>query len=59
MRRRGDKIVLSPSDVMRFQGCEHADGPALTVPSQVKRLIDEAQDPQRLCILFPGWQPWV
>ena len=24
MRRRGDKIILSPSDLMRFQGCEHA-----------------------------------
>ena len=24
MRRRGDKIVLSASDLMRFQGCEHA-----------------------------------
>ena len=24
MRRRGDRIVLSPSDLMRFQGCAHA-----------------------------------
>jgi hypothetical protein len=41
------------------QGSEFADGPSLTVPAQVKRLIDEAQDPHRLAVLFPGWQPWV
>ncbi len=43
----------------KLSGAEHTEGHILSVAAQVRRLIDEAQDPKRLCVLFPGWQPWV
>jgi ataxia telangiectasia mutated family protein len=33
-------------------------GEVLSVEGYVSQLIDEARDPDRLCELFPGWQPW-
>ena len=45
--------------IVVVQGSEFTDGPPLGVSAQVKRLIDEAQDPHKLAVLFPGWQPWV
>ncbi len=35
------------------------DGVPLSVNGQVNRLIQEATDPTNLCVLFPGWQPWI
>ncbi len=35
------------------------DGVPLSVNGQVNRLIQEATDPFNLCVLFPGWQPWI
>lgn len=35
------------------------DGVPLSVSGQVNRLIQEATDPVNLCMLFPGWQPWI
>lgn len=31
----------------------------LSVCGQVNHLIREAMDPNNLCKLFPGWQPWL
>ena len=41
----------------KLQGYEY--GEALNVHGQVNQLIQEAQDPERLCQMFPGWAPWV
>ena len=35
------------------------EGVPLSVNGQVNRLIQEATDPANLCVLFPGWQPWI
>ena len=41
----------------KLQGYEH--GETLSVHGQINQLIQEAQDPDRLCKMFPGWAPWV
>ncbi|KAL6075751.1 non-specific serine/threonine protein kinase [Balamuthia mandrillaris] len=41
----------------KLQGYEY--GEALSVEGQVKQLIAEARDPNRLCEMFPGWAPWL
>lgn len=35
------------------------DGTLLSVKGQVNHLIRKAKDPENLCRLFPGWQPWI
>ncbi len=35
------------------------EGEAKTVEGQVQRLLQEAQDPDRLCRMFVGWAPWL
>ena len=34
------------------------DGTGLAL-RQVNHLIQDATDPANLCLLFPGWQPWM
>ena len=41
----------------KLQGLE--EGVQLSVAGQVNKLIQEARDPQNLCKLFPGWQPYI
>lgn len=41
----------------KLQGYEH--GESLSVEGQINQLILEAQDPERLCKMFPGWAAWV
>ena len=41
----------------KLQGVE--DGVQLSTSGQVNHLIQEARDPQNLCRLFPGWQPYI
>ncbi|XP_071112563.1 serine-protein kinase ATM-like [Haliotis cracherodii] len=41
----------------KLQGIE--DGIQLSVSGQVNNLIQEARDPNNLCRLFPGWQPYL
>ena len=41
----------------KLEGIE--DGVPLSVSGQVNHLIQEATDPNNLCMLFPGWQPWI
>ena len=31
----------------------------LSVEGQVKNLVADATDPENLCVLFPGWAPWL
>ena len=41
----------------KLQGAE--EGVQLSVSGQVNNLIQTARDPQNLCRLFPGWQPYI
>ena len=41
----------------KLQGCEY--GETLSVEGQVIHLINEAQDPNKLALMYPGWSPWV
>ena len=41
----------------KLQGYE--DGAYLSVEGQVNVLIQTAQDPALLCLLYPGWSPWL
>eukprot|EP01098_Paradermamoeba_levis_P016281 TRINITY_DN8699_c0_g1_i2.p1 TRINITY_DN8699_c0_g1~~TRINITY_DN8699_c0_g1_i2.p1 ORF type:complete len:275 (-),score=74.01 TRINITY_DN8699_c0_g1_i2:189-938(-) len=41
----------------KLQGIEY--GEPLSIEAQVRQLIDEAQEPERLCKMFPGWAPWA
>mmetsp|Transcript_3784 Transcript_3784/g.7342 ORF Transcript_3784/g.7342 Transcript_3784/m.7342 type:complete len:356 (+) Transcript_3784:832-1899(+) len=34
-------------------------GEMLSVQGQVQKLLQDAQDPDKLCRLFAGWAPWV
>jgi len=41
----------------KLRGFEYGEAPS--IEGQVKQLINEAQDADRLCRMFPGWAPWV
>ena len=41
----------------KLQGYE--DGEVLSISGQVNRLILEARDEGKLCLMFPGWGAWV
>ena len=41
----------------KLQGLEYGD--TLSVKGQVSQLVVEAEDPSRLCQMFPGWAPWL
>jgi len=44
----------------KLQGYEEGtSGEHKTVAGQVKLLINEARDPNNLCVLFAGWTPWI
>lgn len=30
-----------------------------SVEGQVQQLLQDAQDPEKLCAMYPGWAPWV
>ena len=34
-------------------------GTPMSVEGHVNKLIQEATDPENLCSIFAGWQPWV
>ena len=36
-----------------------SEGVQLSVSGHVNHLIQEARDPNNLCRLFPGWQPYI
>ncbi|BDA48015.1 Serine-protein kinase ATM [Coccomyxa sp. Obi] len=43
----------------KLEGLDGGEGEAKTVEGQVQRLLQEAQDPDRLCRMFVGWAPWL
>ena len=43
----------------KLAGYEDAGHDALSVEGQVKSLVADATDPENLCVLFPGWAPWL
>jgi len=43
----------------KLSGQDGADGEVRSVAAQVQALLQEAQDRDRLCVLFHGWAPWV
>ncbi|KAH8074346.1 serine/threonine kinase [Aureococcus anophagefferens] len=43
----------------KLQGYEDAGHDVLSVEGQVKNLVADATDPENLCVLFPGWAPWL
>jgi len=44
----------------KLQGYEDGtSGESMSVEGQVQFLINEARDPDNLCVLFAGWSPWL
>ena len=43
----------------KLQGYSDTTHDALSVEGQVTHLIAEATDRDNLCVLFPGWSPWL
>ena len=43
----------------RQQGTEDANGQPMSTAAQVRRLIDEARDPDNLAPMFYGWGSWL
>lgn len=43
----------------KLQGLEGGDGEARAVEGQVQQLLTDAQDPDKLCVTFAGWAPWL
>lgn len=53
--KMAERVLLRLQE--KLEGIE--DGVPLSVTGQVNQLIQEATDPSNLCLLFPGWQPWI
>ena len=44
----------------KLQGYEDSTaGEQQGVEGQVQLLINSARDPDNLCLLYPGWEPWT
>jgi len=55
LNKMAERVLIRLQE--KLEGIE--DGVPLSVGGQVNRLIQEATDPNNLCMLFPGWQSWV
>ena len=53
--KMAERVLLRLQE--KLEGIE--DGVPLSVSGQVNKLIQEATDPNNLCLLFPGWQAWI
>ena len=53
--KMAERVLLRLQE--KLEGIE--DGVPLSCSGQVNLLIQEATDPANLCVLFPGWQPWI
>ena len=53
--KMAERVLLRLQE--KLEGIE--DGVPLSIHGQVNHLIQEATDPANLCLLFPGWQPWI
>ena len=43
----------------KLQGYDDSSGDSLSVEGQVNLLVNEAQSAKNLCMLYPGWAPWL
>ena len=44
----------------KLEGLEDpTSGEAMSVQGQVQLLLNEATDPENLCMLYHGWAPWL
>jgi ataxia telangiectasia mutated family protein len=43
----------------KLQGYDESAGEGLSVEGQVEILINDAQNLENLCKIFPGWAPWL
>ena len=55
LNKMAERVLIRLQE--KLEGIE--DGVPLSVSGQVNHLIQEATDPSNLCMLFPGWQPWI
>ncbi len=55
LNKMAERVLLRLQE--KLEGIE--DGVPLSVSGQVNHLIQEATDPENLCVLFPGWQAWI
>ena len=55
-KEEASKVLLRVKQ--KLQGLEDPNGEALSTEGQVKVLVNEACDPQRLGLLYQGWQAW-
>lgn len=55
LNKMAERVLIRLQE--KLEGIE--DGVPLSVSGQVNHLIQEATDPENLCALFPGWQPWI
>lgn len=42
---------------LKLEGLE--EGTTTSIEGQINRLIQQAKDPQNLCKIFHGWQPYL
>lgn len=43
----------------KLRGLDWGEPEQLSVEGHVAQLLHEATDPDRLCMHFPGWAPWL
>lgn len=43
----------------KLEGLDGGEGEARGIEGQVQSLLQEAQDPERLCRMFVGWAAWL
>lgn len=55
LNKMAERVLIRLQE--KLEGIE--DGVPLSVVGQVNHLIQEATDPENLCLLFPGWQSWI
>ena len=55
LNKMAERVLLRLQE--KLEGIE--DGVPLSISGQVNHLIQEAKDPENLCLLFPGWQAWI
>ena len=55
LNKMAERVLIRLQE--KLEGIE--DGVPLSVAGQVNHLIQEATDPENLCVLFPGWQSWI
>jgi len=55
----GNRMANRALMVLKAKLDGREEGTPMSVEGQVNKLIQEATDPENLCSIFAGWQPWV